>query len=66
MPERVLTQMALSGCKIIFATSFGYMDAVNNNVAKQFPKVMFEHATGYKRVPGTSRPTIPASMRGGR
>ncbi|MFO1104811.1 MAG: BMP family ABC transporter substrate-binding protein [Amaricoccus sp.] len=46
--ERVLTQMALSGCKIIFATSFGYMDAVNN-VAKKFPKVMFEHATGYKR-----------------
>lgn len=46
--ERVLTQMALSGCKIIFTTSFGYMDATNA-VAKKFPKVMFEHATGYKR-----------------
>lgn len=46
--ERVMTQMALSGCNIIFATSFGYMDAVNK-VAGKFPKVMFEHATGYKR-----------------
>ncbi|QUS35798.1 BMP family ABC transporter substrate-binding protein [Falsirhodobacter algicola] len=46
--ERVLTQMALSGCNIIFATSFGYMDAVNN-VAAKFPNVKFEHATGYRR-----------------
>ena len=46
--ERVLTQMALGGCKIIFTTSFGYMDATNA-VAAKFPNVMFEHATGYKR-----------------
>ena len=46
--ERVLTQMALSGCNIIFTTSFGYMDATNA-VAAKFPNVMFEHATGYKR-----------------
>ena len=46
--ERVLTQMALSGCKIIFTTSFGYMDATNA-VAAKFPDVKFEHATGYKR-----------------
>jgi len=46
--ERVLTQMALSGCNIIFSTSFGYMDAVNN-VAAKFPNVKFEHATGYRR-----------------
>jgi basic membrane protein A len=46
--ERVLTQMALSGCNIIFTTSFGYMDATNN-VAAKFPDVKFEHATGYKR-----------------
>lgn len=46
--ERVLTQMALSGCNIIFATSFGFMDAVQN-VAAKFPNVKFEHATGYKR-----------------
>ncbi|MCF8485922.1 MAG: BMP family ABC transporter substrate-binding protein [Rhodobacteraceae bacterium] len=46
--ERVLTQMALSGCNIIFTTSFGYMDQTNA-VAAKFPNVMFEHATGYKR-----------------
>ncbi len=46
--ERVLTQMALSGCNIIFTTSFGYMDPTNA-VAAKFPNVMFEHATGYKR-----------------
>jgi len=26
--ERVMTQMALGGADVIFATSFGYMDAV--------------------------------------
>lgn len=46
--ERVLTQMALSGCNIIFTTSFGYMDATNA-VAAKFPDVKFEHATGFKR-----------------
>ncbi|WP_425041269.1 BMP family ABC transporter substrate-binding protein [Primorskyibacter sp. S187A] len=46
--ERVITQMALSGCDIIFTTSFGYMDATNA-VAAKFPNVKFEHATGYKR-----------------
>tara|TARA_R110002096_G_scaffold28480_10_gene86306 strand:+ start:200 stop:1288 length:1089 start_codon:yes stop_codon:yes gene_type:complete len=46
--ERVLTQMALQGCNIIFTTSFGYMDATNA-VAAKFPNVKFEHATGYRR-----------------
>jgi basic membrane protein A len=46
--ERVMTQMAFSGVDIIFATSFGYMDQVIN-VAKKFPNVKFEHATGYKQ-----------------
>ncbi len=46
--ERVLTQMALSGHKLIFTTSFGYMDSTIN-VAAKFPDVNFEHATGYKR-----------------
>ncbi|MDR6265939.1 MULTISPECIES: BMP family ABC transporter substrate-binding protein [Rhodobacterales] len=46
--ERVMTQMALSGHKLIFATSFNYMDHVMN-VAKKFPDVKFEHATGFKR-----------------
>jgi len=46
--ERVLTQMALGGCNIIFTTSFGYMDPTNA-VAAKFPDVKFEHATGFKR-----------------
>ena len=46
--ERVMTQMALSGADMIFATSFGYMEPVLN-VAKKFPNVKFEHMTGYKR-----------------
>ncbi|MEZ5685702.1 MAG: BMP family ABC transporter substrate-binding protein [Paracoccaceae bacterium] len=45
--ERALTQLALEGNKLIFATSFGYMDAVLN-VAKKFPDVKFEHAAGYQ------------------
>tara|TARA_B100000085_G_scaffold251158_1_gene247981 strand:+ start:1770 stop:2786 length:1017 start_codon:yes stop_codon:yes gene_type:complete len=45
--ERVMTQMAMNGVDIIFATSFGYMEQMLN-VAKKFPNVKFEHATGYK------------------
>lgn len=48
--ERVFTQMALQGHDIIFGTSFGYMDPMEN-VAKKFPDVKFEHATGYKQGP---------------
>ena len=48
--ERVIRQMALAGHDIIFATSFGYMDAMLA-VAKEFPNVKFEHATGYKTAP---------------
>ena len=44
--ERVMTQMALSGTSMIFATSFGYGPDVNA-VAARFPNVAFEHATGY-------------------
>ncbi|WP_018633424.1 BMP family ABC transporter substrate-binding protein [Neomegalonema perideroedes] len=46
--ERVLRQLATSGHKLIFATSFGFMDATAK-VAKAFPDVKFEHATGYTR-----------------
>jgi basic membrane protein A and related proteins len=46
--ERVLTQMALSGCGLIFTTSFGYMDQTVA-VAEKFPDIKFEHATGYKQ-----------------
>jgi basic membrane protein A and related proteins len=45
--ERVIRDLASQGNKIIFATSFGYMDAMLK-VAAEFPDVKFEHATGYK------------------
>jgi simple sugar transport system substrate-binding protein len=46
--ERVITQLAKSGHDLIFTTSFGFMNPTLK-VAKKFPKVVFEHATGYKR-----------------
>ena len=45
--ERVIRDLAQQGNKIIFATSFGYMEPMLK-VAKEFPDVKFEHATGYK------------------
>jgi simple sugar transport system substrate-binding protein len=45
--ERVVRQLALAGNQLIFTTSFGYQDATVK-VAKLFPQVHFEHATGYK------------------
>ena len=46
--ERVIRQLATAGHDIIFTTSFGYMNATNK-VAKDFPNIKFEHATGFKR-----------------
>lgn len=51
--ERVIRQMAQSGHKLIFTTSFGYMNPTLK-VAKQFPDVKFEHATGFKRADNLS------------
>ena len=51
--ERAITQMALQGADLIFTTSFGYMDPTVN-VAKKFPDVKFEHATGYKTADNVS------------
>ncbi|MGI6065294.1 MAG: BMP family ABC transporter substrate-binding protein [Bacillota bacterium] len=45
--ERVLNQMVSEGCKIIFATSYGYMDSVIK-VAEQNPEVTFLHCSGFK------------------
>ena len=45
---RVITKLASTGHNLIFTTSFGYMNPTNK-VAKRFPKVTFEHATGYKK-----------------
>ena len=47
---RVLRDLAAQGNKIIFTTSFGYMEPTIK-VAQEFPDVKFEHATGYKLAP---------------
>ena len=46
--ERTLDRLAQSGCGMIFATSFGFMDPTVA-VAKKYPNVKFEHATGFKK-----------------
>src|SRR5580700_9250530 len=43
----ILKDLAQQGNKLIFTTSYGYMDQTIE-VAKQFPDVKFEHCTGYK------------------
>ncbi len=48
--ERVIRQYAAAGFDMIFTTSFGYMDPTLA-VAKDFPKVIFEHCSGYKTAP---------------
>lgn len=50
---RAFERLAQSGHKLIFATSFGYMDYVMK-VAEKYPQVHFEHATGYKRAANVS------------
>jgi basic membrane protein A and related proteins len=46
--ERVLRDMASQGNKLIFGTTFGYMEPMLK-VAPDFKGVKFEHATGYKQ-----------------
>jgi simple sugar transport system substrate-binding protein len=46
--ERVLNNLASKGNKLIFATSFGYMNYAVRS-AQRNPNVMYEHCTGYKR-----------------
>jgi len=48
--ERVIRDLAAQGNKLIFATSFGFMEPMLK-VAGEFPDVKFEHATGYKTAP---------------
>ncbi|WPB55709.1 BMP family ABC transporter substrate-binding protein [Xylophilus sp. GOD-11R] len=45
--ERVLRDMASQGNKMVFGTTFGYMEPMLK-VAADFPDTRFEHATGYK------------------
>lgn len=46
--ERVIRDMASQGNKLIFGTTFGYMESMLK-VAGDMKDVKFEHATGYKQ-----------------
>ena len=46
--ERAIAKLAETGHKLIFTTSFGYMEPTLK-VAKRIPDGKFEHATGYKQ-----------------
>jgi basic membrane protein A and related proteins len=46
--ERAIEQLVRAGNKLIFTTSFGYMDPTLK-VAKKYPEVHFEHCGGYKQ-----------------
>lgn len=61
--ERAIEQLARAGNKLIFTTSFGFMEPTLK-VAKKFPDVKFEHATGYKRAANVS--TYSAKFHEGR
>src|ERR1700682_598415 len=45
---RATEQLVRAGNKLVFTTSFGYMDPTLK-VAKKYPNVHFEHCSGYKR-----------------
>ena len=51
--ERAIAKLAETGHGLIFTTSFGYMEPTLK-VAKRFPNVKFEHATGYKQADNVS------------
>jgi len=51
--ERVIRQLASSGHGLIFTTSFGFMNPTIR-VARQFPQIKFEHATGYQTAPNAA------------
>ena len=48
-----IRDLANAGCKLIFTTSYGYMDQTIQ-VAGEFPDVKFEHCTGFKRADNVS------------
>jgi basic membrane protein A and related proteins len=51
--ERSIEQLVRTGHKLIFATSFGYMDATLK-IANKYPNVFFENCAGYKRAKNMS------------
>ncbi|MDQ4134899.1 MAG: BMP family ABC transporter substrate-binding protein [Pseudomonadota bacterium] len=61
--ERAIEQLARTGHGLIFTTSFGFMEPTVK-VARKYPNVKFEHATGYKRAANLS--TYAAKFHEGR
>jgi basic membrane protein A and related proteins len=61
--ERAIEQLARTGHGLIFTTSFGFMEPTLK-VARKYPNVKFEHATGFKRVPNLA--TYAAKFHEGR
>lgn len=59
--ERVFDDLARRGNKLIFGTSFGYMDQMAN-VAKKYPDNIFENATGFKTGPNLGTYMIMADQ----
>ncbi len=51
--EGAIRDLCNAGCKLIFTTSYGYMDQTLK-VAGEFPDVKFEHCTGFKRADNVS------------
>lgn len=51
--ETFIDQMVRQGVKVIFTTSFGYMDGTLA-AAKRHPDVVFAHASGFKRAPNVA------------
>ncbi|WP_293912536.1 BMP family ABC transporter substrate-binding protein [Deinococcus sp.] len=45
-----IDKLVKDDCKVIFTTSFGYMDDTLA-AAKKYPEVIFAHAAGFKRAP---------------
>jgi basic membrane protein A and related proteins len=61
--ERAIEQLARTGHGLIFTTSFGFMEPTLK-VARKYPNIKFEHATGYKRAPNLA--TYAAKFHEGR
>lgn len=55
--ERVIDQLASQGNKLIFTTSFGFMNPTIK-VAAKYPDVKFEHMTGFKRAENVATANI--------
>lgn len=51
--EPFIDKMVQQGAKVVFTTSFGFMDGTLA-AAKRYPNVIFAHATGFKRAPNVA------------